>query len=280
MRGTVFGPAVVLVVVVSLHADDAKDSDPVKGRLKSADFDRGIVTLTVGEKDREFQINRDTRFLDKDGVMTEFNINTPTLPNLFREWARSKDIPPFTITSKLKHGRNVAISVKLPLVIEGRREQKNRAFQKSLLGKPLPTFKMTDTLGRVVTNAHLQGKVALIDFWATDCEPCLKVSRIMQVLHDRYAHKGLIVVGASIETDEEDKALKEKLNTYIKKEGYTYSMLFDADELAAACGIPGIPTMLIVDRKGVIRRARAGLWDGEELQSEFDEAIKSLLDEK
>jgi peroxiredoxin len=170
--------------------------------------------------------------------------------------------------------------VKLPIVIEGRREQKNRAFQKSLLGKPLPNFKMTDTQGRVVTNAHLQGKVALIDFWATDCEPCLKVSRIMQVLHDRYAHKGLIVVGASIETDEEDNALKEKLNTYIRKEGYTYSMLFDADELAAACKIPGIPTVLILDRKGVIRRAQAGLWDDEELQSKFDEAIKSLLDEK
>ncbi len=138
MKLTVLGPAVVLIAVAVNHADDTKDSGLIRGKLKSADLDRGILTVALGEQDREFRMNENTRFLDKDGEATALNIKTQTLPKLFMEWTLSPNTPPFTITYMIKDGKEIALSVRLPIMLEARRKQNERAFQDSLLGKSLP----------------------------------------------------------------------------------------------------------------------------------------------
>ncbi len=87
------------------------------------------------------------------------------------------------------------------------------------------------------------------------------------------------MIGASIETEEENKEIKSDLDKYAHEHKYNYKMLFRADALAEACRIPGIPTILIVDRKGIIRRVHVGLRDDEDLLSELDKMIKTLLAE-
>ena len=87
-----------------------------------------------------------------------------------------------------------------------------------------PTFSVKDLQGREISSADLRGKVVLIDFWATWCQPCKKEMPGYQKLLDRYGSRGLAVVGFKFDTmrDMEDPV------QFAKKIGVRYP-------LAVAC---------------------------------------------
>src|SRR6266704_1970327 len=63
------------------------------------------------------------------------------------------------------------------------------------IGSRLPDFSVKDLQGREVSSADLRGKVVLVDFWATWCQPCKKEMPGYQKLLDRYRSRGFAVVG-------------------------------------------------------------------------------------
>ena len=74
------------------------------------------------------------------------------------------------------------------------------------LGSRLPDFSVKDLQGREISSADLRGKVVLIDFWATWCQPCKKEMPGYQKLLDRYGPQGFAVIGFKFDTmkDTED----------------------------------------------------------------------------
>src|SRR4029077_17078347 len=74
------------------------------------------------------------------------------------------------------------------------------------LGSSLPDFSVKDLQGRAISSADLRGKVVLIDFWATWCQPCKKEMPGYQKLVDRYGARGFAVLGFKFDTmaDSED----------------------------------------------------------------------------
>src|SRR5579871_3057579 len=76
------------------------------------------------------------------------------------------------------------------------------------IGSRLPDFVLKDLQGRSLSSVELRGKVVLIDFWATWCEPCKKEMPGYQMLLDRYGPHGLVVLGLkfNIMKDTEDPA--------------------------------------------------------------------------
>jgi thiol-disulfide isomerase/thioredoxin len=138
------------------------------------------------------------------------------------------------------------------------------------IGSTLPDFAIKDLQGHEISSADLRGKVVLIDFWATWCGPCKKEMPGYQKLLDRYGSRGFAVVGFKFDTmaDTEDPI------QFATKMGVHYSLAVAPDELKQKFGgIEGLPTTMLYDRKGILRKKVIGF----EYTDAFDGAIGSLL---
>src|SRR5215467_7160358 len=80
------------------------------------------------------------------------------------------------------------------------------------IGSKLPEFNVKDLRGREISSADLGGKVVLIDFWATWCQPCRKEMPGYQELLERYGPSGFTVIGFKFDTmkDTEDPSVFAK----------------------------------------------------------------------
>jgi thiol-disulfide isomerase/thioredoxin len=123
-----------------------------------------------------------------------------------------------------------------------------------------------DLQGLDLSSADLHGKVVLIDFWATWCQPCKKEMPGYQKLADRYGARGFAVVGFKFDTmtDTEDPVL------FAKTIGVRYPLAVAADDLKKKFGgIEGLPTTMLYDRRGTLRKKVIGF--------EYAEAIEADL---
>ena len=137
-------------------------------------------------------------------------------------------------------------------------------------GSRLPEFSVKDLRGREISSADLRDKVVLIDFWATWCQPCKKEMPGYQKLLDRYGSRGFAVVGfkADMMKDTEDPL------AFAKKIGVRYPLAVATDEMTKKFGgIEGLPTTLLYDRRGILRKKVIGF----EYTATFEADVKPLL---
>lgn len=138
------------------------------------------------------------------------------------------------------------------------------------LGSSLPDFTVKDLQGHEISSADLRGRVVLIDFWATWCQPCKKEMPGYQKLVERYGSRGFAVIGFKFDTmaDSEDPI------QFAKKMGVHYPLAVAPDELKQKFGgIQGLPTTLLYDRKGILRKKVIGF----EYTGAFESELKALL---
>jgi cytochrome c biogenesis protein CcmG/thiol:disulfide interchange protein DsbE len=140
-----------------------------------------------------------------------------------------------------------------------------------LIGNPAPPFALDSANGKgKVSMAGLTGKVVIVDFWATWCEPCKKSFPKLQDLNTKYKASGLVIVGLSEDDD------KGGIPGFGSSFGADFPLLWDADKAVAGKWQPGsMPSTFIVDRKGLVRFIHRGYHDGEEV--DIDREVKSLL---
>ncbi len=138
------------------------------------------------------------------------------------------------------------------------------------IGSRLPDFSVEDLHGHRISSADVRGKVVLVDFWATWCQPCKKEMPGYQKLLDRYGWRGFEVVGFKFDTmkDMEDPVL------FAEKLGVHYPLAIAADDLKQKFGgIEGLPTTLLYDRQGILRKKVIGF----EYTDTFEADLKPLL---
>jgi cytochrome c biogenesis protein CcmG, thiol:disulfide interchange protein DsbE len=115
------------------------------------------------------------------------------------------------------------------------------------------------------------GKVVLLDFWATWCGPCKEITPILEALYERHKDKGLEAMAISDEA-REIVAINEK------KSPHKIPVYLDPDSKASkAFGVSGLPTVIVVDRKGIIVFQRTGFNQGtpDELATVLEKALES-----
>jgi len=143
-----------------------------------------------------------------------------------------------------------------------------------LVGNPAPDFSVKTIAGGkgTLSLASLRGKVVIVDFWGTFCEPCKKSFPKLQDLNARYASAGLQIVGIS--EDEADD--KDKIAGFADTYGSKFALAWDEDKSVARSYKPQtMPSSFVIDKKGVVRYAHVGYHDGEEV--EVEKEIKELL---
>ena len=138
-------------------------------------------------------------------------------------------------------------------------------------GKPAPAFTLQDLNGKNVSLADFQGKVLILDFWATWCPPCVKEIPHFIELYEQYKDKGLEIVGISL-----DREGISVVKAFVQKYQIKYPiMMTDGKVDKAFGGIPSIPTTFLIDSAGNISKKYVGYND----KAVFEADIKKLLPE-
>jgi cytochrome c biogenesis protein CcmG/thiol:disulfide interchange protein DsbE len=130
-----------------------------------------------------------------------------------------------------------------------------------------------DLQGREVRLSRDEGRVRVVDFWATWCEPCKDLLPLLDRLSKEYGERGLSVYGISFD---EDRSL---LESFLERTPVSFTVLWDkgGSRLSEKLDVQRLPTTLLVDRRGVIREVHLGFRpdDGAKLEA----AVKRLLAE-
>lgn len=136
-------------------------------------------------------------------------------------------------------------------------------------GKKAPSLSVETVNGKGKIELA-KGKVYIVDFWATWCEPCKKSFPKYQELYTKYQSSGLEIIAVSV--DDENKGIE----AFIKQHGAKFPVAWDEGHKIADQWKPeSMPTAFVIDKEGVIRHVHAGYHDGEE--AELDKEIKELL---
>jgi len=137
------------------------------------------------------------------------------------------------------------------------------------VGDPAPELILKDLEGQTVKLSDLKGKVVLVDFWATWCQPCTIMIPWFIEFQNRYGPQGLAVVGVAMD-DEGLSAVKP----YVQKSAMNYTVVIGTEDAADAWGgIFGLPTSFIIDRQGRIQAKHIGLVS----RDVFEKDIRGLL---
>ena len=114
--------------------------------------------------------------------------------------------------------------------------------------------------------AQLQGKVVLLDFWATWCSPCIEKLPYVAEMYERYRDQGFIVIALH----SADRA--DNLDNYVSQHDYPFPIALDTGETSRRYGIVGIPHYILIGRDNRIVPIEA-LGN----QPPTEEQIKALL---
>jgi cytochrome c biogenesis protein CcmG/thiol:disulfide interchange protein DsbE len=138
-------------------------------------------------------------------------------------------------------------------------------------GREAPVFSGRLTDGASASLADYRGKVVLIDFWATWCEPCVEEMPVLERVHRRFAGREFSVVGVNAEGRGTVDATR--IGAFLHARGATYPSFVDDGRILTQYDVSQIPFMVLVDREGKIRRTYTGGMPERTLAADIESAL-------
>lgn len=151
---------------------------------------------------------------------------------------------------------------------ETREQAKGLLRVKDAVGRPLK-LAFTATDGSEIDVQKMNGKVVLLDFWASWCGPCIASLPEVIEVYQRHHPKGLEILGINLDQK------REAMDAAIEKFQIPWRQYFDgrgwANRYAMEFGINAIPSMWLVDKRGILRSTNA--------REDLEGKVKELLAE-
>ena len=119
-----------------------------------------------------------------------------------------------------------------------------------------PSFVLPDTDGKSMALADYRGKIVVIEFFATWCEPCKHTAQMLQSISETYRDRGVAVLGVSIDEGDE---VPSKLKTFMRQHNMKYPVVIDNGLVKKQYNVYALPTTIIVDRDGRIAKRHFGI---------------------
>jgi cytochrome c biogenesis protein CcmG/thiol:disulfide interchange protein DsbE len=159
-----------------------------------------------------------------------------------------------------------------------RSEQSNSANPQAVKVPPEVNLALPTLDGGNTTISEYKGKVVLVNFWATWCQPCQKEIPWLIEFNEKYGPKGLVILGISM--DDEGKKVVEP---YVKdrhfdvnghSETMNYRILLGSDAIADKFGgLLGLPTSVLYSRDGQKVKTIIGLADYGDLSKTLEKQL-------
>ena len=134
---------------------------------------------------------------------------------------------------------------------------------------PAPGWELPDLAGHTRHSTDFQGKVVVLDFWATWCPPCREEIPGFIELQNKYQEQGLAVVCVSV-----DQAGVDTVKTFAKKMGINYPVVLADAKIPNLYDINVLPTTFIIDRTGRIVKQHLGMTSESQIESEIRPLLK------
>lgn len=143
-----------------------------------------------------------------------------------------------------------------------------------VVGTKRPAFEFKDTEDNLLNIDDLNGKVVLVNFWATWCPPCKKEMPAFIELQEQYAEQGFQIVGIALDDEDSVRDFADAL-------GVNYPVMaaeYEGITLSRDYGnhVGALPYSAFVDRSGKITKTKIG----EISKQEVEEIITPLLQSK
>jgi thiol-disulfide isomerase/thioredoxin len=145
-------------------------------------------------------------------------------------------------------------------------------------GEAAPEIKVKDLNDQDVTLADYKGKVVLVNFWATWCDPCRVEIPWLIEMQDKYGPRGFTVLGIAM--DEEGKPVvapfvaKERYEVKGQKLPMNYPIVIGNDSVAEKFGgLLGYPTSVLISKDGKQIKKITGLVSYDEITKEIEGAL-------
>jgi thiol-disulfide isomerase/thioredoxin len=141
-------------------------------------------------------------------------------------------------------------------------------------GTAAPPLKLQRYEKGTLSLADLEGKVVMLDFWATWCAPCQAEMPALVKLAKEYEGKGLVFVAASRD-DMPDAPLFVQEFVQSRLPELSPYVVFAPDELAAIFQVTALPTLYFLDRQGRVVDAQRGMLSESALRQRIERALKN-----
>ena len=137
---------------------------------------------------------------------------------------------------------------------------------------PAPDFTLPAVGGKSLSLSQYKGQVVMINFWATWCGPCRQEMPLLDAMYKKYKAMGFTLIGVNVEPD--SKAAAE----FLKKLPVSFPVAFDAEsKVSQLYNVQGMPSTVIVDRKGNARVLHKGYRPGDE--NTYLDHVRTLIRE-
>jgi thiol-disulfide isomerase/thioredoxin len=131
-----------------------------------------------------------------------------------------------------------------------------------------PRFLLEKPGGGFIGSPDLAGKVAIVNFWATWCAPCLQEIPYLNEAHKKYLREGLVVIGINYQQD------GERVARFLGKTPVAYPIALDKDgAVAKKFGVNALPSSALIGKDGAVIHKLVGALTPSVIEEWIKEAL-------